>query len=76
MTWYKAGRTVGPEGTTVTYRSDDTALYIESRKRHVPHANGIGTWDHTSFVVLANGHEIVTKNTLTAAKAFVEKGGK
>lgn len=40
-TWAKTGRTVGPKGTTITYTDlRETGLTIESRKRHIPHANG------------------------------------
>ena len=59
LTWEKTGRTVGSEGSTVTYTAKEKPrITIESRKRHIPHANGVGTWDHTSFVVLVDGCEV------------------
>lgn len=71
--WIKAGRTVSAEGTTVLYRYIGTPYSIESRKRHIPHANGnSGTWDFTSFVVTKGDEEITTKYSLRDAKAFVE----
>ena len=70
--WEKAGRTVSSEGTTITYRASGTGYTIESRKRHIPHANGIGTWDHTTYWVLKNGEEIKERYSLGDAKAYAE----
>lgn len=53
----KVGKSVNSEGTTITYkgtRDDGLVVYIQSRKRHIPHANGIGTWDHTTYFVIYN----------------------
>ena len=70
-TWAKTGRTVGPEGTTITYTDlRETGLTIESRKRHIPHANGSGTWDHTSYWVLRDGEELAEHWTLAGAKVW------
>lgn len=45
MNWRKMGRTVSDDGTTITYWADNAPITIESRKRHIPHANGVpGTW--------------------------------
>lgn len=70
--WIKTGREVNAEGTTITYSGKGTDFAIESRKRHIPHANGIGTWDHTSYFVLKNGHELIEKFSLKDAKEFAE----
>jgi len=70
--WIKTGRSVNAEGTTITYQGAGTSITIESRKRHIEHANGIGTWDHTSYFVLNNGEEVVEKQSLTAAKEYAE----
>lgn len=72
--WVKIKRTVEPEGTTVTY-SDlrETGLTIESRKRHIPHANRSGTWDHKSYWVLRDGEELVEKRSLTSAKEWANR---
>jgi len=47
-------------------------LYIESRRRHIPHADGVGTWDHTTYFVIQNGTELVEKQTLRDAKEYAE----
>ena len=75
MDWKKIDKTVNESGTTITYKAEGSPFLIQSRKRHIPHANGIGTWDHTSFFVLANGHEIKEFWSLKDAKEFIEKGG-
>lgn len=73
-TWAKTGRTVGPEGTTITYTDlRETGLTIESRKRHIPHANGAGTWDHTTYWVLRDGEELVEHWTLAGAKVWADR---
>ena len=58
MRWIKTGKTVSAEGTTITYQEDKGDLVIESRKRHIQHANGIGTWDYTSYWLLQGNKEI------------------
>lgn len=73
MKWIKTGKTVNKEGTTITYSAEGTALTIESRKRHIPHANGVGTWDHTSYFVLMNGRELKEKFSLKDAKEYAEE---
>lgn len=51
--WEKVEKNVNREGTTITYEAKGFGLYIQSRKRHIPHANGVGTWDHTTYWLLA-----------------------
>lgn len=70
--WIKAGRTVSAEGTTVIYQGEGTTITIESRKRHIPHANRSGTWDHTTYFVLKDGKEIIEKYSLKDAKEYAE----
>lgn len=70
--WTKYGKRVDAEGTTIFYKGNGTNLTIESRKRHIPHANGIGTWDHTSYWVLRDGAEIAEKQSLGDAKQYAE----
>ena len=72
MKWIKEGRTVNSEGTTITYRGEGTDITIESRKRHIPHSNNVGTWDHTSYFVLKTGQELKECYTLRDAKEFAE----
>ena len=73
MKWTKFSKTVGPEGTTITYAAEGTPFQIQSRKRHIPHAGGrSGTWDHTTYVVTCRGFDVKTFYTLSDAKQFVE----
>ena len=75
MEWEKIDRNVNDEGTTITYRAkEDRRFIVQSRKRHIPHANGrSGTWDYTSYFVIVNGKEIAEKNSLKAAKEYAEE---
>ena len=74
MKWTKVGKTANEEGTTITYVLDlSPAIKIESRKRHVPHANRSGTWDYTSYFVLRGEEEVIEKHSLQDAKEYAEK---
>jgi hypothetical protein len=74
MTWQKTGKIVSGEGTTVEYRPArvNINISVESRKRHIPHANGVGTWDHTSYFVVLNGEDVKEKYSLKDAKEYAE----
>ena len=72
MRWERRSKTVNTEGTTIVYACHRENLTIESRKRHIPHANGQGTWDHTSYFVLAGGDVLTEKQTLKAAQRWAE----
>ena len=72
IVWEKTGKRVSSSGTTITYSGKGTAFTIESRKRHIPHANGVGTWEHTSYFVLLDGKEVKEKYSLKDAKMFAE----
>ena len=73
--WIRTDKKVTAEGTTITYAliGANVNYEIESRKRHIPHANREGTWDHTSYFVLKDGKELVEKQSLADAKEYVEK---
>lgn len=71
--WVKTGREVNAEGSTTYYEGAGTPYSVESRKRHIPHANRSGTWDHTSYFVMKDGEEIKERYTLKEAKAFAEE---
>ena len=73
MNWIKEGRIVNSEGTTIIYHASGTDISIESRKRHIPHANGEGTWDHTSYFVIQNGQKLAEKMSLRDAKEYAEQ---
>lgn len=52
MKWEKVGRQICANGESTTYYEadgPDGRYCIESRKRAVPHANGIGSWMHTTY---------------------------
>lgn len=71
--WKKVEKTINREGTTITYQdAKNPWLIIQSRKRHIPHANGIGTWDHTTYWVLENGNELKECYSLKDAKEYAE----
>lgn len=73
MMWKKTLRSVSAEGTTISYELPGCPMRIESRKRHIPHANGSGTWDHTSFFALRGEEVIAEKQTLADAKILAER---
>jgi hypothetical protein len=74
MTWKQIDRTYTSEGTTITYRCEDPKVpLVQSRKRHIPHANRGGTWDHTSYFVVFDGKDVAEKYTLKAAMEYAEK---
>jgi hypothetical protein len=71
--WKRSGRTVYTNGEkTVVYTNPKYPnLEIQSRKQNIPHANGEGTWSHTSYV-LVRGFEELTFHSLTDAIDWVE----
>lgn len=69
--WVRTKKRVNSEGTTITYENPESIYTIESRKRHIPHANRSGTWDHTSYFVLRDGEEIIEKFSLRDAKEYI-----
>ena len=74
MNWEKIGRTVSAEGTTITYRSQDPLVTVESRKRRLPHTNGKGgSWEHTIFAICVGGVPVHECATLADAKAYAEQ---
>jgi len=72
LIWKRTGRRVSKEGTDTIYTAAGTSFTIESRKRHIPHANGEGTWDHTTYFVLRDGYEMVERYSLADAKEYAE----
>lgn len=71
--WTRTGKSVSPEGTTIEYSGIGTMLTIESRKRHIPHSNRSGTWDHTTYFVIDGGVDVKELYSLKDAKEFAEK---
>ena len=74
LIWKRTGRIVSKEGTTTIYHAAGKGFEIESRKRHIPHANGRpGTWDHTTYWVKKDGKDVIEKYSLAGAKEYAEK---
>lgn len=74
--WRKTGKVVDASGTTITYEAEGCNWIIESRKRHIEHANGVGYWDHTTYAIVLPGDPpflVYECNRLADAKEFVEK---
>ncbi len=73
LIWKRTGRIVSKEGTTTIYHAAGKGCEIESRKRHIPHANREGTWDHTTYWVKKDGKDVIEKHSLADAKEYAEK---
>lgn len=72
----KLSKSVRMDGTTITYGVKGTPFLIQSRKKHIPHANGSGTWDHTSFFVMCRGFDVKEFQSLKDAKEWIEGSAK
>lgn len=77
MNWIKTSRSVHGDGSAETrYEAAGTDFVIESRKRPIPHANGIGSWMFTSYhLIFPDGTEKMF-HRLMDAKEAAEKAGK
>lgn len=73
LKWQRVGRTESDAGVTITYIAEGSDYIIQSRKRHIPHANGSGTWDHTTYFVMAAGYDVKECYSLADAKEWAEK---
>lgn len=73
MIWIVIGKNVNREGTTITYWGGGTNILVQSRKRHIPHASGTGTWDHTSYFVMKDGEDVAERWRLSEAKQYAEQ---
>ena len=74
LKWERTGRVKNAEGVTITYAAAGTKYTIESRKRHIPHTQKPGTWDHTSYFVLQAGRMVLNEfTTMAKAKDYVER---
>ena len=72
--WKKIAKNISASGTTtITYMAvDHNNLFVQSRKRQILHANGIGSWTFTSYFVIRNGIELKELNSLRDAKEWAE----
>lgn len=71
--WIKTRKVENDEGTTLTYETWLTNVKIESRKRHIPHANGSGTWDLTTYYVINSAGKEKQFYRLAEAKEFASR---
>ena len=72
--WEKTGRVVMGNGeATIFYESKDGRWKIESRKKAIPHANGVGYWFHTTYVVIDEYGMEHEKHSLRDAKEEAER---
>lgn len=73
--WKKTGRVeiMANDESTIFYESQDGRWKIESRKRAIPHANGIGCWMHTTYVVIDEYGMEHEKRSLRDAKEEAER---
>ena len=75
MNWKKWGRIVRADGSvTVIYHSDTDGLKIESRRRPIPHANGVGYWMYTSYYLIQPDGSEKEYHSLKDAKEAAEHG--
>lgn len=76
ITWTKTGREVRPHCTITHYTSDGIRWAIESRKRDIPHANGSGYWQHTTYFLIDRAYGVEKEYyRLSDAKEAAERGG-
>ena len=73
INWVRTGKYVDESGTTTYYKGVDTPFTIQSRKRHIPHANGVGYWDHTTYWVVKDGVGIKERYSIGDAKEYAEQ---
>ena len=71
--WCRLGKVANEEGSTIIYMLCGSDITVESRKRHIPHADRSGTWDFTSYFVLKNGESVCEKYSLADAKQCAEE---
>ena len=79
LTWRKVGKVPHPDGNWIVYQAEENPSWTITSWRHpIPHANGVGSWDHTTYLVYY-GCSMVHREetTLINAKRWVEahKGG-
>lgn len=72
--WKQTGKTIKGNGEkTITYQKTGNQNIIESRKKQIQHANGIGYWFHTSYwLIRPDGSEKEYWKRIDAEKAAEE----
>ena len=75
MKWNKTGRQVRSNGESTTYYEadgPDGRYSIESRKRAIQHASGVGYWMHTTYWLIRPDGTEKEYRSLRDAKAAAE----
>lgn len=70
--WEKTATEIDGGNKTIRYDSPDTPLIIESRRREIPHANGIGTWQYTEYFLIYPDGEEIKYHRMKEAKTSAE----
>ena len=74
MKWIQKSIAVHGDGSQeIRYEAPSTGFSIESRKRPVPHANGVGSWMFTSYHLICPDGTEKMFHRLSDAKAAAEK---
>lgn len=73
--WEKSEVTVhGDGGKTIRYEAEGVDRAVESRKRAVPHADGVGCWFATTYFIIRPDGTEKEFYSLAAAKEAAERG--
>ncbi len=74
MLWRAAAREKYEDGSAmVRYEAEGCAYAIESRRRPIRHANGIGSWLYTSYWLISTDGTEKEFHSLQDAKEAAEK---
>ena len=69
----KFGKSIYGNGEyNILYDAEGTDLLIESRRRAIPHANGVGHWMHTTYFLI-DGDQETKYQLLCLAKAAAQE---
>ena len=74
FTWRKLGKELHPDGPRTIYQAQENPAWVIASWRHpIPHANGVGSWDHITFLIYYSGTLVHREETtLINAKLWVE----
>jgi len=75
LKWVRTNHKYNADGSSeLRYEAKGTDCVIESRKRAIPHANGVGSWWHTAyFVIRPDGTETAYITRKRAMEAVEEE---
>lgn len=74
FTWRKVGKELRPGGPRIIYLAQENPAWtIVSWRHSIPHANGVGSWVHTTYLVYYYDNLVYREETtLISAKRWVE----